>query len=47
MEDLYTLYVLILKIGEEFFWHAPISEVERVAENKIAYDAWVNNPATE
>lgn len=47
MEDLYTLYVLILNIGEDFFWHAPIEEVERVAENKQAYDAWANNPITE
>lgn len=46
MEDKYTFYVLILGLGEDFFWNAPIAEVERVAENKIAYDGWKENPKT-
>ena len=46
MEDKYSLYVLYLGIGENYFWHAPIESVERVAENKTAMDAWKARPKT-
>lgn len=46
MIDKYSYYVLFLGLGEDFFWHAPIHEVEKAANNKIAIDAWLNNPQT-
>lgn len=46
MVDKYSYYVLILGLGEDFFWHAPIAEVEKAVDNKNAYDGWQNNPKT-
>lgn len=40
IEDLYTYYVLILKIPDHVFWHADIPFLVRVADNKAAYDGW-------
>ena len=42
IEDYYTYYVEILGISESLFWNADISFVKTVAENKSAYDGWVN-----
>lgn len=44
MIDKYSYYVLFLGIGEDFFWHAPIIDVERAIDNKIAMDSWQANP---
>lgn len=40
VEDYYTFYVMILGLSEDIFWHADISFVQSVIENKRAYDAW-------
>ncbi len=40
VEDAYTYYVLLLGIPEGVFWYADPPFVQRVAENKSAYDAW-------
>lgn len=42
IEDYYTFYVLILGIPEDIFWNYDWSFVASVAENKSAYDAWLN-----
>ena len=42
IEDFYTFYVLILGISEDMFWNCDFSFVASVAENKRAYDAWIN-----
>ena len=47
IEDFYTLYVLILGIPEDVFWNADVSFVMSVAENKRAYDAWLNGAMEE
>lgn len=44
MIDKYSYYVLFLGIGEDFFWDAPISEVEKAVDNKIAMDSWAISP---
>lgn len=44
MEDVYSYYVLFLGLGEDFFWNAPIQSVEKVAQNKIAFENWKANP---
>lgn len=41
IEDYYTYYVNILKIPEDIFWNADISFIERVVENKTAYEKWL------
>jgi len=41
IEDMYTYYVLILKISEEVFWNADFSFLQSVVENKLAYDGFV------
>lgn len=41
-DDYYTFYVLILGISEDLFWYADWSFVRDVAENKRAWDAWLN-----
>lgn len=46
MMDQYTYYVYHLGLDPEFFWHAPIADVEYVANNKQAVDAWAANPKT-
>ncbi|MCI6239464.1 MAG: hypothetical protein MR638_10545 [Lachnospiraceae bacterium] len=40
IEDHYTYYVQLMGIPEDVFWHAPFSFLERIVENKTAYDAW-------
>lgn len=35
-------YVLILKIPEDIFWYADLSFLLGVAEDKAAYDAWLD-----
>ena len=42
IEDYYTFYVLILGIPADVFWNYDWSFVVSVAENKQAYDAWLN-----
>jgi hypothetical protein len=44
VEDLYTLYVLVYGIDPEMFWDFPIASVERVFQDKQAYDGWQANP---
>ena len=43
IEDYYTYYVQIMGIPEELFWHAGLPFLERVVENKSAYDGWYNS----
>ncbi|MEM5612472.1 hypothetical protein AAHB63_26615 [Bacillus thuringiensis] len=38
--DLYSLYVFIFEISEKTFWHLPLRDVQRIAENKSAYEGW-------
>lgn len=45
VEDLYVLYCLIGGISDNEFWHSPIGSVERIYQNKLAYDGWSNNPS--
>ena len=40
IEDHYTYYVQLMGIPEDVFWHAPFPFLERIVENKTAYDAW-------
>lgn len=47
VEDKYTLYVLSARIDSETFWHAPLATVERIYENKLAFDAWRNSLSGE
>lgn len=42
VEDAYTYYVLILGIPADIFWHADISFLRGVVDNKAAYDGWLN-----
>lgn len=42
IEDYYTYYVEILGISENLFWNADLSFVKTVADNKSAYDGWIN-----
>jgi len=42
VEDYYTFYVLILEIPENVFWYSDVSFVKSVAENKMAYNGWLN-----
>jgi len=32
--------VFIFKIPERDFWHLPLRDVQRIAENKSAYEGW-------
>ena len=41
MEDLYTSLVLICGVSEDLFWHADLSFLLSVAENKAAYGRWL------
>lgn len=43
IEDYYTYYVQVLGISEEVFWNADISSIERIVENKTAYDSWMSS----
>lgn len=47
IEDFYTFYVLILGIPEDVFWNCDWSFVASVAENKRAYDNWLNYATEE
>ena len=40
-EDYYTYYVLIMKIPDSFFWETDIGTLDRICDNKIAYDGWL------
>ena len=42
IDDIYTLYVLIVGVPEDVFWHADVSFVEGVVANKSAYDGWLS-----
>lgn len=33
---------MILGVSEDLFWHADVSFVEGVVQNKTAYDNWVS-----
>ncbi len=41
IEDYYTYYVMIMEIPEETFWKTDLPFLDRVAENKTAYDGWL------
>lgn len=41
IEDMYTYYVMILKINEDVFWNADFSFLLSVVENKVAYDRYM------
>lgn len=41
IEDYYTYYVLILKIPDHVFWERDLRFLDRIAEDKVAYDAWL------
>ena len=41
IEDMYTYYVMILKIREDVFWNADFSFLQSIVENKVAYDGFV------
>lgn len=43
IEDYYTYYVCILGMSEEMFFHADISFLLSVSDNKAAYDSWLSN----
>ena len=40
IEDAYALYVLILKLPEDIFWHAPLRSLSTISEDKAAFDRW-------
>lgn len=42
VEDFYTYYVMILEVPENEFWNSTIGFLERITENKSAFDAWKN-----
>lgn len=42
IEDYYTLYVLIFGMSEELFWNVDISFLRAVADNKSAFDNYIN-----
>ena len=42
MEDYYTFYVLILGLSEDLFWYTDIAFVSDVAQNKAAFDNYMN-----
>jgi hypothetical protein len=46
VEDKYVWFVVGQGMDPDFFWHEPISNVERVFEGAISFKAWSNNPAT-
>lgn len=41
IEDLYTSVVIISGVSEELFWHADLSFVLSVTDNKRAFDEWM------
>ena len=40
VEDYYCFYVQIMKLPEDLFWTADIAMLDRIIENKQAYDSW-------
>lgn len=46
IEDAYSFYVLCLGINESVFWDDDINFVNKVIENKLAYENWQNSPKT-
>ncbi len=42
VEDMYTFYVMILGVNENIFWNADYSFLISVAENKHAFDKYMN-----
>ncbi len=41
IEDMYTYYVMILKISEDVFWNADFSFLQSIVANKTAYDGFI------
>lgn len=44
IEDAYAFYVLCLGVSEDVFWNYDINFVNKVIENKLAFEAWQNSP---
>lgn len=42
VSDYYTLYVQIMGVSEDVFWHCDIAFVKTVSANKRAFDKWMN-----
>jgi len=42
VEDYYTFYVLILGLSEDLFWNSDLVFVHDVAQNKAAFDNYMN-----
>ena len=40
IEDYYTYYVQIMGVPEATFWHASIPLLQKIVDNKAAYDSW-------
>ena len=40
IEDYYTYYVMIMKIPDYLFWDCDLPSLDRIVENKTAYDSW-------
>lgn len=43
IEDYYTYYVQIMKVDESLFWNADITFLDKIVENKSAYDGWFSS----
>ena len=43
IEDYYTYYVQIMELPEDIFWNAEIPFLDRIIDNKVAYDGWVSS----
>ena len=43
IEDYYTYYVQIMKVPEDIFWNADIPFIDKIVENKTAYDEWLGS----
>ena len=41
IEDYYTWYVIIMKLPDELFWKSEIRFLDRIVENKAAYEGWL------
>ncbi|WP_444992367.1 hypothetical protein [Bacillus sp. Fil] len=37
---MYSLYVFLFGISADDFWTLPLRSVQRIAENKEAYESW-------
>lgn len=40
-EDYYAYYVLIMKIPDAMFWASDLNTLDRICQNKLAYDGWL------